>query len=48
MIKQTSDYSNFDARNEDDHQAIFNIVGQAIERLPSRSTKGALVKAYNE
>ena len=25
-----------------------SVVGQAIERLPSRSTKAALVKAYDE
>ena len=48
MIKRTSDYSNFGAKNEDDFQAILSVVGQAIERLPSRSTKAALVKAYDE
>ena len=47
MIKQTSDYSNFGAKNEDDFQAILSVVGQVIERLPSRSTKAALVKAYD-
>ena len=48
MIKTTSDYSNFGAKNEDDFQAILSVVGQAIERLPSLSTKAALVKAYDE
>ena len=48
MIKRTSDYSNFGAKKEDDFQAILSVVGQAIERLPRRSTKAALVKAYDE
>ena len=27
---------------------LLSVVGQAIERLPSRCTKAALVKAYDE
>ena len=37
MIKRTSNYSNFGAKNEDDFQAILTVVKQVIERLPSRS-----------
>ena len=48
IIKRTSDYSNFGTKNEDDFQAILSVVGQAIERLPSRSTKAALVKAHDK
>ena len=46
MIKRTSDYLNFVAKNEDDFQAILSVVGQAIERLPSWSTKAALMNDF--
>ena len=29
-------------------RVVLSVVGQAIERLPSRCTKAALVKAYDE
>ena len=46
MIKRTTDYLNYGGQGEEDFQAVLQVVGSAIERVPSRKTKKGLVEAY--
>ena len=46
MIKRTTDYLNYGGQGEEDFQAVLQVVGSAIDRVPSRKTKKGLVEAY--
>ena len=46
MIKRTTDYLDYGGRGEEDFQAVLQVVGSAVERVPSRRTKKGLVEAY--
>jgi hypothetical protein len=46
MVKRTTDYANVGAKTEEDFQATLLNVASAIERVPSRVTKKALIKGY--
>ena len=48
LVKRTTDYKDYGGRSEDDFQATLHVAAAAIEKVPDRSTKAALVKAYGE
>ena len=48
LVKRTTDYKDYGGRSEDDFQATLHVAAAAIQKVPDRSTKAALVKAYGE
>ena len=46
MVKRTTDFVDYGGRKEEDFQGTLHLVGKALEKVPDRSTKAALVKAY--
>ena len=47
IVKRSSDYKNIGSKSDLDFQATFKTVEQAIENVPSRKTKKALLKSYS-
>ena len=48
MIKRTNDFKDYGSRLEEDFQATLQVVGQAIEQIPKRNSKAAIMQSYGQ
>lgn len=48
MVKRTTDYIDYGGRSEIDFQATLHFAAAAVAKVPDRSTKKALIKAYGQ